>query len=388
MACIRKRGKRRWVVDYRDAWGRRRWVSRRTREAAKTVLAEVLRAAHQPSRPVVDPDIRLDAYADRWLGLVPATVKPRTVETYRRVVTLHLVPALGRFKLAALHRSRIKTLLVEQLGSRSRGTVRLTLAVLRTLLSAAVDDGVLLANPATRLGRALKLASPAAPDTEEMKAMTRPQVAAFLATAGRVVPRYAPLFLLFARTGMRLGEALALQWPDLDFQARTLRVARALSAGRVETPKSGRGRTVDMSAQLSRALLRLAHQRKAETLRRGWPELPPWLFVTTAGTVLDPSRTLKAFKRTLRKAGLPLHFSPHCLRHTYASSLLSDGVSPAYVQRQLGHSSIKLTVDLYGRWLPMENKGAVDRLDDVETGSKVESGSKTVAAAGGRPPNP
>jgi hypothetical protein len=66
----------------------------------------------------------------------------------------------------------------------------------------------------------------------------------------------------------------------------------------------------------------------------------------------------------------------------YASRLLSDGVSPAYVQRQLGHSSIRLTVDLYGRWLPMENKAAVDRLDD---GASGETGSKTVAAAA-RPP--
>ena len=46
-----------------------------------------------------------------------------------------------------------------------------------------------------------------------------------------------------------------------------------------------------------------------------------------------------------------LHFSPHCLRHTFASQLLADGVSPAYVQEQLGHASIELTVGAYGRWL-------------------------------------
>jgi integrase len=60
----------------------------------------------------------------------------------------------------------------------------------------------------------------------------------------------------------------------------------------------------------------------------------------------------------LKAAELPPHFTPHCLRHTFASLLLSDGVSPAYVQRILGHSSIKPTVDLYGRWLPMANREA------------------------------
>ena len=76
--------------------------------------------------------------------------------------------------------------------------------------------------------------------------------------------------------------------------------------------------------------------------------------------------------RVLKAAGLPLHFSPHCLRHTYASLLLQQGESPAYVQRQLGHASIQLTVDTYGKWLPNENKGAVDRLDEA-------SGSRMVA---------
>src|SRR5439155_435279 len=112
-------------------------------------------------------------------------------------------------------------------------------------------------------------------------------------------------------------------------------------------------------------------------LRQGWCEMPPWVFVNEKAKPLDEHRVRKVFNRTLRRAGLPLHFSPHSLRHTFASLLLQQGESPAYVQRQLGHASIKLTVDTYGKWLPMGNKAAVNRLDDDEGGSK--SGSKTVA---------
>jgi len=80
--------------------------------------------------------------------------------------------------------------------------------------------------------------------------------------------------------------------------------------------------------------------------------------------------------RALKAAGLPLHFSPHCLRHSFASLLLQHGESPAYIQRQLGHASIQLTVDTYGKWLPMGNKAAVNRLDDG-TGSKVVAKTAT-----------
>jgi len=63
-------------------------------------------------------------------------------------------------------------------------------------------------------------------------------------------------------------------------------------------------------------------------------------------------------------------------RHTFASLLLQQGESPAYVQRQLGHASIQLTVGTYGKWLPMGNKAAVNRLDD-ESGSKVVAKTAT-----------
>jgi integrase len=93
---------------------------------------------------------------------------------------------------------------------------------------------------------------------------------------------------------------------------------------------------------------------------------------------MDHANTSKGFKRVLRAAGLPLHYSPHSLRHTFSSLLLQQGESIQYVQRMLGHASISLTVDTYGKWLPMGNKTAVDRLDDAVP---VEDGGRMVAEA-------
>jgi integrase len=80
--------------------------------------------------------------------------------------------------------------------------------------------------------------------------------------------------------------------------------------------------------------------------------------------------------RVLKAAKLPLYFTPHGLRHTYASILLAEGVSPVYVQEQLGHATIELTVSTYGRWLKKKAPGALDRLDSVAV---PQSGSKVVA---------
>ncbi len=372
MACIRKR-RGRYVVDYRDGAGIRRWVTCRTRQEADDVLAAKVRESRQPTRPVVDHNLTVAVYAERWLGLL-TTLKPRTIDTYSDALRLHLLPHLGGVKVRLLHKGQVKGVLAQKLtDGLSRSTVRIIHATLRAVLNAAVDDGIILANPAERLGRHLRLVSAPATRQEEIKAMTREQLAVFL-TAAQAAPtaherRHAPLFLLMARTGLRLGEAFALQWDDLDFQAREIRVARAFSDGRLDTPKSGHGRTVDMSAQLARALLRLLVERKAETLKRGWAEVPTWVFCSTTGTPLQKGNLRRVFVRVLKRAGLP-HFSPHSLRHTFASLLLQQGESPVYVQRQLGHASIKLTVDTYGRWLPMGNKAAVDRLDEP-SGSKV-----------------
>jgi integrase len=163
-------------------------------------------------------------------------------------------------------------------------------------------------------------------------------------------------------------------------------VARAFSNDRLEhSPKGNRGRTANLSPQLSDVLRRLHVERKTETLRRGWPEVPRWVFCDEAGRPFKEERLEGAFKRALRAPAVPDHSSPHSLRHTYASLLLSAGVPPVYVQRQLGHASIRLTVDLYGKWPPIEDQGAVARLDDrgAEDGLGADAiGSKTVAAVG------
>jgi len=95
---------------------------------------------------------------------------------------------------------------------------------------------------------------------------------------------------------------------------------------------------------------------------------------------MDHANVAKAFKRTLRAAALPPHHSPHSLRHTFASLLLQQGEAIQYVQRMLGHASITLTVDTYGKWLPMGEQGGCG------SARRSGSGRRCVAIWWQRPP--
>jgi integrase len=90
-----------------------------------------------------------------------------------------------------------------------------------------------------------------------------------LRTCQEHFPVFYPFVSLLARTGLRLGEAIGLQWGEIDVQGRFIEVRRTLSDRRVTTPKSGKSRRVDMSQQLTETFRTLLLERKKETLRKG-----------------------------------------------------------------------------------------------------------------------
>jgi integrase len=81
--------------------------------------------------------------------------------------------------------------------------------------------------------------------------------------------------------------------------------------------------------------------------------------------------------RALKLAKLPEWHTPHTLRHSFGSLLIAGGVSPVYVQQQMGHAAISMTVDVYGSWLPKSDVGALNRI--FGRTSAAERGSKVVA---------
>ena len=240
----------------------------------------------------------------------------------------------------------------------SAKTVQNIIRALSSLFSHALEDNLIIANPALRPGKFL----PKISKRRSINPLTREELALFLAHTKTVAPSLYPAFLCAARTGLRQGELLALQWEDVNFAGRFVEVRRNFTHGKMTTPKSGESRRVDLSRELTATLETLQLDRQYETVARGWKEIPPWVFCNEKGQPLNQNRIRLKFFCLLKGAGVrQVRF--HDLRHSFASLLLQNGESPVYVKDQMGHSSIQVTVDLYGHLIPGRNKQAVDRLD-------------------------
>jgi integrase len=283
-------------------------------------------------------------YSHGWLAsLHDAGLKPRSVAVYERCTRLYLVPALGAVELPVLSRALIRGQLLPRLGQLDRNTKGLILAVLRTMLNAAVDEEVIVANPALGMTRTLRLGPRRA--LGDVKAMTAEQLSVFLAAVDKLKrPVIRACLRLLPATGLRVGEAMGLRWSHVDLDRRVLIIAvTLLPHGETGTTKTGRLREVQLEPQAVEAMHILQASRRSE-----------WVFPSSRfrGRVpVAPCTVAMEMRKAVLAAGLPAHFTPHCLRHTYASLLLSRGESIQYVQRQLGHSAITMTADVYGRWL-------------------------------------
>jgi integrase len=279
--------------------------------------------------------------------------RPETVQGYRRILELHAVPTLGPWKLRKIRSTDLLALLAEKLNTNvlARGTVGLHLAILRSLFQRATTDGLLPRNPAAGLGRELNLGRSRG-DKEEVLALTREERDRLLTTIAAKQPRlYVPVVTM-THAGLRIAEVAGLEWTDVDLDPtrRTLRVQRMFRHGKVKPrTKSGAVRQVRLTPHLRDVLARHAVEQKKDALRCG-RSVPAWVFSSLGGTRLDVHTVQANFKAALKAASLPPHHSPHSCRHTFATMLLQAGVPIQYVQKALGHASIGLTVDTYGRW--------------------------------------
>ena len=351
-----------WV--FIDHHGRRKAKKVGDRTAAET-LAKMLRERlaradlHLPS----SDDQTFRTYTDAWLKISAANLKASTVWFYQRHLELHILPMLGHRPVMTLRRADCRDLVTTCRGKGLKvSTVRGIARTLSTILSQAVEDELLPANPALRLGRYLRSADDPEP---EIDPFTREDVAALLVVARQKLPEWYAWLLCGLRTGMRAGELLALQWGDVNWRGSCLEVRRNLVRGQLTTPKNHQRRRVDLSRQL-RSELRLWRKRqRAAWLKFGQP-FPEWVFPSVTGTALDESNVRKAFNRILDAADLHRR-GPHQMRHTFASLLLRDGAPITYVAQQLGHRDASITLRVYAHWLPnLSDVRAVDLLDDTQ----------------------
>lgn len=351
---IYQRSDGRWVgatyVLRPDGSRKRRQVYGRTRAEVSTKLRHLIEQTVQ-GIPTFTGDWTVDTYAAHWLDSTRGTLRPSTHSNYAWMLRKYILPTLGRIKLTALTPTHVRHLhaVVAATGVSAR-TVQLSHAVLRSMLSDAVREEAASRNVAslTRAPRREKV---------EAKPWSPEEVETFRLAAES--HRLAPLFTLAYGLGLRRGEILGLRWSDVDFGKRLIHVRHTMQrlgagTGRVfGPPKTQRSRrTVPMPAMVATALERQKRQQ-ADELRHVSGETNTYdlVFTTSIGTPLEPTNLRRDFNALIVKAGVRrIRF--HDLRHTCASLLMAQGVSPRVVMDVLGHSTLSVTMDLYSHVMP------------------------------------
>lgn len=173
-----------------------------------------------------------------------------------------------------------------------------------------------------------------------------------------------PFLVCAATTGMRLGELLALRWGDVDWASRRLWVRRSVTRnGTIQEPKTRRSvRAVAIAPTL-------AYELREHRMRSPFKSDDALIFCTAKGTTLSGVNLVRReFKPALKRAGLP-SIRIHDLRHSFASLLIAQGEHPKLISEQLGHASVKITMDRYGHLMDQSYGDASARLDAVLFGS-------------------
>lgn len=339
----------------------RRHVSASTRRevVSKVRALEAKRDAGTAIRAGTPPTVRV--WLNEYLDNVAARrVRPLTLNRYRSLARVHIIPHVGHQRIDRLQPEHVERMYT---AMASAGLAPATILQTHRLLSRALK----IALQRGRVGRNVctLVDAPSVPQTE-IEPLTVADARKILTTAN--TRRNGARWAIALALGLRQGEALGLQWSDLDFEGGTLTVRRALQRQRGQglvlvEPKSRSGRrTIALPAPIV-ALLR-SHQtaQAAERLHAGseWQDLD-FVFAQQTGAPIDSRADRREWDQLLKDAGVrPARL--HDARHTAATTLLLMGVPARVVMQILGHSQIGLTLGTYSHVVPELATDAADKI--------------------------
>jgi integrase len=334
----------RWVaqVGYRGTDGRRKYLTRVARdERSATFALQALLARVGAGRTAADGQQTLDTFLDAWLTKVADTVRATTLRSYRGHVELHVSPLLGGIPIEELRVVDVERLIrSRRAAGKAPATIRRILTTLGMALEEAVTDGLLARNVARQVKR---------PKVEyrAISAMTAERAREVLAAVA--ADRDAALYVLLLGSGLRVGEALALDWRDVDLEYGTVFVRRGKTARST--------RTIPVPPSVVAALR--AHRARSSTIDPAAPVFTG----SRKGERLRVDVVTHRLPRLLEAAGLP-RLRVHDLRHAHATLLLAAGVPMQMIADQLGHANPAVTANVYAHVQPGALRQAVDALDD------------------------
>jgi integrase len=348
-----------------DGSRHRRQVRGRTSAEAREKLDRLRGALHTGTLEPAGAGTVAE-YLAGWLERERQRIRPSTWRQREQSLRCYVVPAVGRRPLGKLNPSDVERMTAGVVDSGlSPRTASHARVILRRALADALRDGLVHRNVAALARPPRVTARTIEPGRDYL---TAPQLRALL-TAAALHP-IGPLVTLALTTGLRQGELLGLSWDDLNTEAGTLTVRRALArawGGGVELaePKTRRSRrTVHLPAVAIAALERQRDRQATaqEAAGTAWQDRDRLIFTDAIGRPLNRVNVHRAFHELLAAANLP-SIPFHGLRHSTATALLTAGVPLRVVSDLLGHSGIAITSDYYAHVEPALRREAAAAMD-------------------------
>lgn len=352
---------RSWAIRFR-AYGKRRFVTLGrpeegfTRERAESelrhVLADVERGRWEPEEPAPvpaepKPEETFHEFAATWLRGHEPGLRPRTVRDYRWALELHLLPYFARHRLSEITAEEIDRYKAEKLreGRLAPNAINKTITRLSQILEVAVEYGRIDRNPAAGKRRRVK-------GTEPRRSWVEPEQLPALLDAADEYLR--PVLATMAGAGLRVGEAVALDWRDVNLATGTITVRESKTA-------AGEGREVDLPVGLREELA--TWRARSPRTDRSDP-----VFISrarkgrhgrqTERNVQARMRTaVKEANETLAEVGIePISASPHSLRRTFASLRAALRHDPVYIGEQGGWTDPRFVLRVYAKAVKRREK--------------------------------
>lgn len=330
-----------------------------TQAAALGKLQSVIHEVKRGRAPITKSR-KLGDYLDEWLeSRVRPNRSPNTYERYRSAIVVHIKPdPISKLDLAAIRVGHVHDLL----GRRAKDEAKpATLFNIRATLSAAMQQAVrderIHENPVR------KSESPRQLD-KDIRFLT-PKESKTLIEASNGSD-FGVLILAAIYTGMRMSELIGLTWDRVDFERNTITVDRQLQRHNRAfylAPLKTRGgrRTIPMSSSLIEKLKAMKGGALLAPVSE-FSSVPDLVFLNSSGQPHHRKTVLKTVNQTMRAANVPM-VGFHALRHTCASILINAGADALRVQRQLGHSSVRMTLETYSHLFEERLQGNVDLID-------------------------
>jgi integrase len=350
----------------------------KTLAEANEAMQEALIEAKKGLSPKTNKE-KFSSYSTKWLA--SQNLANSTLKGYEKIVRVHLNPEFGDLALGQIVPTSIAKFYkqLEESGNKGRLTKGNALSansvnkihiVLGSILDSAVADGLIRVNHARNnpklikapTGRTIRM------QKKELKTWSTKELNDFLNWDKTIYnDEFYALWHTLCWSGMRRGEAVALQWDDINFDTGVISIRRASDSGlrkAVKPTKTYKERPVLMDSESIEVL----KTHKALRAKLGLQHVrgDAFIFGNLDGTVRNPGDIGEKWSKTLKKAQSEIeglsHLTIKGIRHTHATLMLEAGVSAKVVQERLGHSNISTTLDIYSHVTPTLQLSAVEAL--------------------------